>query len=213
MIKLPAGRSHASIRSLATVLGAVASCAVALTAAPVSLQAQGAQPFGLQISLLSTSIRIDAGGSSSGGLGIEPQLRFNRLVRSEKGVLSLGVGGQLTSHTSGADEITITGGFLEPRFVPVLPYERVFPYLSGRVAVLNQSSNFGTSSSGIAYGAGGGIAYVLNARVNVDAGVALVRQQFGDINGTRADVVGRVWRTPTMTTYAAKLGVSIGLGQ
>lgn len=179
----------------------------------MTVQAQGAQPFGLQISLLSTSIQIDAGGSASGGFGIEPQLRFNRLLRSEKGVLSLGVGGQWTSHTSGNDEITITGGFVEPRFVPVLPYERVFPYLSGRVAVLNQSSNFGSSSSGIAYGAGGGIAYVLNARVNVDAGVALVRQQFGDINGTRADVAGRVWRSPTMTTYAAKVGVSIGLGQ
>lgn len=198
----------ASIRTLATMVGVLA-----LGTVPASVRAQGAQPVGLQLSVLSTSIRIDAGGSASGGIGIEPQLRFNRLLRSEKGVLSLGVGGQWTSHTSGNDEITITGGFVEPRFVPVLPYERVFPYLSGRVAVLNQSSNFGSSSSGIAYGAGGGIAYVLNARVNVDAGVALVRQQFGDINGTRADVVGRVWRSPTMTTYAAKVGVSIGLGQ
>jgi hypothetical protein len=134
-------------------------------------------------------------------------------VRSSSGVLSLGVGGQWTSHTSGIDEITITGGFVEPRWVPAVPYERVFPYLAGRVAVLNQSSNFGTSSSGVAYGGGGGLAFVVNTRVNVDAGVALVRQRFADINGTRADVLGRVWRTPTMTTYAAKIGVSIGLGQ
>lgn len=209
---MPSLSSRRSARSVSPGVALAVLLAIGSLSAP-TLAAQGAQAVGLQVSVLSTSIRIDAGTSGSGGLGIEPQLRFNRLLRSSSGVLSLGVGGQWTNHTSGPDEITITGGFVEPRWVPALPYERVFPYVAGRVAVLNQSSNFGSSSSGLAYGAGGGLAYVLNARVNVDAGVALVRQRFADINGTRADVLGRVWRTPTMTTYAAKIGVSIGLGQ
>lgn len=187
---------------------AVGVCACTL-AAP-SAAAQGAQKFGLQLSVLSTSIRLGEGNANSGGIGVEPQLRFNRLYRSPTaGVVSLGVGGQWTTHASGADDITITGAFVEPRWVPMLPYERVFPYVSGRVAVLNQSNNFGTSSSGFAYGAGGGVAFVVNSRLNIDAGVALVRQQFGDITFTRAGLSGTA-EFPTVTTYAAKIGFSLG---
>jgi hypothetical protein len=197
----------ASLRTLVPLVGVLA-----LGAASSSVRAQGAQPFGLQLSVLSTTIRIGSGTAASGGIGIEPQLRFNRLLRSEQGVLSLGLGGQWTTHTSGIDEITITGGFVEPRWVPALPYERVFPYLAGRVAVLNQSNNFGTSSSGLAYGAGGGLAFVVNTRLNIDAGVTLVRQQFGDITLTRSGLSG-TGSFPTVTTYAAKIGFSLGLGQ
>lgn len=207
MITLRTRFALASLRTLVPLVGALA-----LGAAKAPLHAQGAQPFGLQLSLLSTSIRIGSGTAASGGIGFEPQLRFNRLLRSERGVLSLGLGGQWTTHTSGVDEITITGGFVEPRWVPALPYERVFPYVAGRVAVLNQSNNFGTSSSGLAYGAGGGLAFVVNRRLNIDAGVTLVRQQFGDITLTRSGLSG-TGSFPTVTTYAAKIGFSLGLGQ
>jgi opacity protein-like surface antigen len=171
--------------------------------------AQGAQKFGVQLSALSTSIGV--GSSSTGGVGLEPQFRFNRLYRSaSSGVVSLGIGGQWTTHSSGPDDITITGAFVEPRWVPALPYERFFPYLAGRVALLNQSNNFGTSSSGFAFGAGGGIAYVLTANVNIDAGVAIIRQSFGDFTFTRAGLSGPGGFDP-FTTYAAKIGFSVGL--
>ncbi len=194
--------------SLRVFLRAAAACgALALTGS--ALDAQGAQKYGAQISVLATSIGVGDGAQSSGGLGLEGQFRFNRLRRSSSGVISLGIGGQWTTHTSGPDEITITGAFLEPRWVPALSYERVFPYVAGRVALLNQSNNFGTSSSGLAYGAGGGIAFVVTARLNVDAGVALVRQQFGDFEFTRSGLSG-AGRFDPFTTYAAKIGFSLG---
>ena len=178
--------------------------------APVRrIEAQGAQKFGAQVSVLGTSIETGT-GSQNAGVGVEAQLRINHLYRStNSGVVSVGVGGQVTTHTSGVDEITITGGFVEPRWVPPLPFERVFPYAAVRVAVLNQSNNFGTSSSGAAFGAGGGIAFVVNSRINVDAGVALVRQSFGDFEFTRTGLSGKGTFNP-FTTYAAKIGVSLG---
>ena len=56
----------------------------------------------------------------------QPQFRINHLYRSAgSGVVSLGLGGQWTTHSSGQDDITITGLFVEPRWVPPLPFERV----------------------------------------------------------------------------------------
>ena len=57
--------------------------------------------------------------------------------------------------------------------------------------------------------AGGGIAFVVNSRINVDAGVALVRQSFGDFELTRSGSSGTASFEP-FTTYAAKIGISIG---
>ena len=99
--------------------------------------------------------------------------------------------------------------FVEPRWVPPLPFERVFPYAAVRVAMLNQSNNFGTSSSGAAFGGGGGIAFVVNSFINVDAGVAIVRQSFGDFEFTRSGLSG-IGTFEPFTTYAAKIGISFG---
>ena len=199
------GSHSAKVHSLVAILALGAFQIAPLCKA----NAQGAQKFGAQLSLLGTSIGTN-NGAQSAGIGAEAQLRMNHLYRSAgSGVVSLGVGGQFTTHTSAADEITITGVFVEPRWVPPLPFERVFPYAAVRVAVLNQSNNFGTSSSGAAYGAGGGIAFVVNSRINVDAGVAIVRQSFGDFEFTRTGTSGMGSFDP-FTTYAAKIGLSVG---
>ncbi len=188
---------------------AICALGLLLTTPIRDVEAQGAQKFGAQISVLGTSIETN-NGSQSAGIGLEAQLRINHLYRSPKaGVFSLGVGGQWTSHKSGPDEITITGVFVEPRWVPPLPFERVFPYVALRVAGLNQSNNFGTSSTGGAVGAGGGIAFVINSHINVDAGVALVSQSFGDFTFTRPGLSGTGTFDPFIT-YAAKIGLSIG---
>lgn len=174
---------------------------------PTLLPGQSAQKYAVQIAVLSTSIGIGKDASTSGGFGLEPQLRFNRLWSSETGgAISLGVGGQYTTHSSGPDKLTIAGPFLEPRWVPVTSSTRFYPYLSGRLAYLQQSNNFGTSSSGPGFGAGAGLAIRLNRVTNIDAGVAVVRQRFGDF--THDD--GSDGSFNSFTTYAAKIGLSWG---
>lgn len=184
----------------------------ALTIAAVSLgvsdaRAQSAQPYSVQLAVLFTSFK-NGSSSSIGGTGVEPQFRLNRLYSTEEfGALSLGIGGQYTSHSSGGQTLTITGVFLEPRWVPAIRSSYVAPYLSGRLAFLHQSNNFGSSSSGNGFGAGGGLAIKMTKTTNLDAGVQLVRQTFGDIRLA----AGNASRTfQPFTTYAAKVGISLG---
>jgi hypothetical protein len=189
------------------VLGAALTCMAAGLAG-----AQSAQKVSLQLSVLGTSIGTGSSGSAS-GIGLEPQLRFNHLARSEtKGILSLGIGAQWTNHTSGGDELTISGVFLEPRWVPPVSFAegRVFPYLAARLALLNQSNNFGTSSGGTAFGGGGGFAFVLGSRINLDVGGAIVSQSFDDFTYNDDGSTGSFRK---FTSYAIKAGLSYGLGK
>ena len=172
------------------------------------VDAQGGQKYGFQIAVLSTS--IGTGSDAISGVGVETQLRANTVYASEKFVLSLGVGAQLTSHSAGSDKIVISGVFLEPRWVPHTPLERVFPYVSGRLSFLRQSSNFGSASTGPGFGAGVGLAILLTKTLNLDAGVALVRQQFGDFTFDTPDSRGSIGTFSPFTTYAAKIGLSWG---
>jgi hypothetical protein len=129
-----------------------------------------------------------------------------RSVSNEQYAVSLGAGLQYTSHTSGPDNLKISGVFVEPRFAPVVGSTKFFPYLAGRLAVLNQSSNFGTSSGGYAAGAGAGVVIKLTKTVNIDAGGALVRQKFGDFNLNG----GGSGSFRPFTTYAIKAGLNFG---
>ena len=169
------------------------------------VDAQGGQKYGFQVAGLATS--IGTGSGSISGVGIETQLRANTLHASESFALSLGLGAQLTNHTDAGDNIQITGVFLEPRWVPHTPLERVFPYVSGRLAFLRQSSNFGSASTGPGFGAGVGVAILLTKTLNFDAGVALVRQQFGDFTLNDSALPGTF---APFNTYAAKIGISWG---
>ncbi len=164
--------------------------------APHFAHAQSAQPYSLQLAALFTS--FDNGGASVGGFGVEPQFRLNRLYSTDGfGALSLGIGGQFTSHSRGGDNLKISGVFLEPRWVPALKSNTVFPYLSARLAFLRQTNNFeAPTSSGNGFGAGGGLAIKLTKTTNLDAGVQLVRQKFSDLKA--------------FTTYTAKVGFSVG---
>lgn len=191
-----------------TLYGAVACALVVTNAARVV--AQSGQRVSIQVAALSTSIITQKSASAAVGFGVEPQIRFNRVATSESfGALSIGFGGQWTRHFSGPDTMTIAGAFIEPRWVPALSSTRVFPYLSARFALLQQSPNFGTSSAGSAYGGGGGFAIRVSRTVNLDAGVALVRQQFKESLNTRGQTSTVLEWAPFMT-YAAKVGVNIG---
>ena len=204
----PAASSRAAT-SLARVTRAAASLVstslVTASLAATSLGAQSAQPFGVQLAVLGTTIVRDA--ATIHGIGLEPQFRFNRVVSSEAwGAVSLGIGGQLSSHSRGNDELRMIGLFLEPRWVPPLPSTRVFPYVSARLALLRLEGRFvfapDGASRGSGVGVGGGVIVRLSRTVNLDGGVQLVRQEVGDI--------GPVAFRP-FTTYAAKLGLTFGL--
>lgn len=187
------------IGTISTSLRQTLTLAVVVTGTAVfapCADAQSAQPYSLQLAALFTS--FDNGGVNVGGVGVEPQFRLNRLYSTEDfGALSLGIGGQFTSHSRGGDNLKISGLFFEPRWVPALTSNTVFPYLSARLAFLRQSNNFeAPSSSGTGFGAGGGLAIKLTKTVNLDAGVQLVRQKLGDFEG--------------FTTYTAKAGFSVG---
>jgi hypothetical protein len=194
------------------IIGRLVSGAVLMSLIVGIAGAQSAQKVSLQLSVLGTSIGTGNSGSAS-GIGLEPQLRFNHLARSESaGILSLGIGGQWSTHTSGPDELTIAGVFLEPRWVPPVSFMegRLFPYLAARLALLNQSNNFGTSSGGTAFGGGGGFAFSLSSRVNLDVGGAIVSQSFDDF---KYNDDGSTGSFRTFTSYAIKAGLSYGLGK
>jgi len=175
--------------------------------APRSASAQSAQKYAFQLAALSTTIVVGGSSVTTNGFGIEPQLRFNRLYATEQFAVSLGLGAQYTAHSAGPDELSLSGVFLEPRFVPVIGSTRIFPYLSGRVALMRQSSNFGSASNGSAFGAGAGLVVRLSSRVNLDGGAQLLRQQFGDFT-FRDD--GSVGGFNPFTSYAAKVGLNVG---
>lgn len=181
--------------------------AAALSASAVPVFAQSAQRYAVQVAALFTT--INASGSSAAGVGVEPQFRINRIYATEDfGALSLGLGGQYTVHNKAQDRLQIKGVFLEPRWVPPIGFTRVFPYLSARLALLQVHGDFqfaqGGTSSGTGFGAGGGLAVALTRTTNLDAGVQLVRQQFGKI--------GTVTFLP-FTTYTAKVGLTVGFPQ
>jgi len=182
------------------------------------VDAQSAQPVSLQLSGFGTSVAMPESTTGTSGFGVEPQLRLNHLARSESlGTLSLGIGGQYTKHTAGAEEITITGGFVEPRWVPPFSFAdgHLFPYLAARIALLRQSNNFGTGTSGTAFGGGGGLAIAVNRQLNLDIGAAFVQQKFDNFayykSATRA--AGAAGALNSLGTYAVKAGLSYGFGK
>ncbi len=167
-------------------------------------QAQSAQPYAVQVSALFTT--ITAGNTSVSGAGVELQPRYSRLYATETfGALSLGIGAQYSVHAKVRDRLKIAGLFAEPRWVPATASSTLFPYLSARLAIQRLTGVFqfaeGGSTWGSAFGAGGGLAVKLTRRTNLDAGVQLVRQQFGTI--------GALTFRP-FTTYTAKIGISMG---
>jgi hypothetical protein len=169
-----------------------------------TLHAQNAQPYAAQFSALFTTIR--AASASIGGAGVELQQRFNRLYATEGfGALSLGLGGQYTTHTRRNDRLGIAGLFVEPRWVPATSFVDVFPYVSARLAVQRMTGEFEFVESGNTFGAaigiGGGLAVKVSRQINIDAGAQLIRQQFGNIGVQPFD---------PFTTYTAKIGVSVG---
>lgn len=169
--------------------------------------AQSAQPLSLQVSGLVGAITFR--DTLQPGAGVEAQLRVNRVLVSDGGVLSTGIGWQYTHHAFAASQVfNVTGVFIEPRYAFVVSSERFFPYLAARFGLLRQSSNVINASSGYAAGAGAGIGYALGRHVNLDIGAAALVQKF---QPTTIIANGQPYAFATVAGYAFKVGLSVGL--
>ena len=183
------------------VLGLAVTVALAARAT-----AQSAQPWSLQASVLAANQRD--GDRSMNGVGFEGQFRYTPAA-----LWSVGLGFQYTTHSSDQVEIKIMGGFLEPRYAIDIGSDRIAPYLAGRLAFLRHTTTLEIlpdeefSSSGTAFGGGGGLLIRATSNINIDLGAAIVRQSFSDV--TNGD---RTVSLPAFTGYVAKGGLSIGFG-
>lgn len=174
---------------------------------PCAASAQGRQPFAIQASAFGTLVA--ANDANVAGLGIEPQLRMNRIASvGRSGVASMGIGGQYTRHLFEDGTLVASGLFVEPRIAFPTGSDKLFAYIGGRLATLRQSNPTSNSSSGFAAGGGGGVIRALGYRTNLDVGFALLYQHFEDARTPS----GRLYRFTGTLGFAAKLGVSIGIG-
>lgn len=194
-------RYHAVAAHLTRIASGIALMTVAFRDAG----AQAAQPFSVQGSMLYT-VQSFGPGQKVGGVGVEAQTRYN------PGRLSYGIGFQYSSHSSGGDDLKLSGVFFEPRFAVDIGSGFVAPYLAGRAAWLHQSSDFANygkfSTNGHAFGLGAGLLCRLTYRVNLDLGAAVLRQVIAE----KTFSAGPPAKFPAFTGFVVKGGLTVGLG-
>jgi hypothetical protein len=176
------------------------------------LAAQSRQMFAIQASGLLVSLN----GSSFSDLGFGTGAGGEFQLRVNPSAFSVGAGVQITSHSANSgfqDKLSLIGFFVEPRYAIPVSSTTVFPYVAGRLAVLNQSITLqgGThvTASGTAVGVGGGMVIPLSHSINLDLGVALTSASFGDYT------IGSQTTTESAgsgSSVVIKAGLNIGLG-
>ncbi|MGI9626320.1 MAG: outer membrane beta-barrel protein [Longimicrobiales bacterium] len=202
--------------------GCVIACGLALvgglaagTQTPV--EAQTAQMFSVQVSGLGNKLFGDEFVGIETGFGFEAQIRYN------PSAFSVGGGFQYTSHgvdiaSSGVvfppgTEITttLTGVFVEPRYVIDMQHDNVAPYVSARFSLSDITltgaapglPEVEVSDTGFTANAGGGILYRLSPRANLD---------FGATFGIKTLNYDDTQPTATGTNLIFRVGVAFGLG-
>ncbi|MCC6318248.1 MAG: outer membrane beta-barrel protein [Gemmatimonadaceae bacterium] len=189
--------------------------------APGLAHAQSAQRWSIQVSGLSVGAQGEAYEGLSGGIGLEAQVRLT------PSVWSFGAGVQSSAHDLEFDDgsketVTLAGVFFEPRRILDVGSSTFAPYLSGRVAFLQQSIDVdvqGTSVSASASGAqlngGGGVLFRLSPRVNLDLGATYGLINFGDVE-VNIPGVGNTkveGSSGSGSNFVVRLGLAIGLGK
>jgi hypothetical protein len=183
-----------------------------------ALQGQTAQRFSLQGSGLFAGLFGDAFAAIEDGFGAELQVRFT------PGKWSFGGGVQHTSHGVSDEEfggfvskVTLTGVFLEPRYVIDVGSSSFAPYLSARLALSRMKLHLVdeiealqdevAEPTGPTINGGGGVLVRLGARANLDLGATFGYTEFG--NSRFGDLVVEVG---SGTNLILRLGLAIGLG-
>ena len=175
-----------------------------------SASAQSAQRFSLHASALRISFSGDGYAGTGAGIGFEIQGRY-RLP-----FLTVGLGFQLTRHKyyGASDNSQLTGFFVDPRYVIPIKSNSLAPYIGGRFAVLKQKVDYGPvalTTSGIAFGPGGGVLFRLTRKLNLDVGFTYNYASFGSgqINGTTISG-SKIGSGSSLVTRA---GLSYGFGR
>jgi hypothetical protein len=158
---------------------------VLLLALPLAarLEAQSAQRWSAQGSLLYVSPSGDAYEGLDAGAGFEAQVRYT------PSAFSIGAGYQRSSHDLTFDDgstesVTLSGVFAEPRYVIDVGSGSYAPYVAARVALLTQKIAFDgleASASGTQLNIGGGVLVRLGTRVNLDLGATYGAIDFDDV--------------------------------
>lgn len=180
--------------------------------------AQSRQFFSVQGAALLTSLHGETFDRLRIGTGVGGELQ----VRLNPGTFSLGAGIQITKHTSTSqgltNDMTLTGYFLEPRYVLRIQSRIVRPYLAGRIALLNQKTDiedigttFPVKARAVAFGGGGGFVARLNDFVGFDLGAALTSANFGNYEYRDTGDTSGLDAGSGMS-FVVKAGVNIGIG-
>ncbi len=208
--------------------------AVASVSSP--LVAQSAQRWSVQASGLYVGVFGDAYDGLKNGAGGEVQLRVT------PSLWSYGAGLQYSTHalTQNSDfNVALAGVFFEPRRVFDIGSAKFAPYMSARVAYLQQSADLGEvqdsriarasgdvalsvarranlelSASGFQGNVGGGVLTKLSPRINLDLGVTIGAIRFGDatlkVDGEESGSFDGT--SGTGQNVVVRAGLAIGLG-
>lgn len=196
----------------------VALVALAGVAAPA--RAQSASRFSIQASALYVGVFGKAFQGVKGGGGFEVQVRYN------PSAFSIGAGYQASVHTMDfngqSQNVNFAGPFIEPRYVIDVHSRRAAPYVSGRLAFLQQTADVpvqGTtvhlSASGTQYNLGGGVLMRLSRRVNLDLGATYGRIHFNTVNASVPGAGTVQFNTGSSgggENLVLRAGVAIGIG-
>jgi Outer membrane protein beta-barrel domain len=214
----------------------VITALLAIAGLSAPLAAQSAQRWSLQASGLYVGVLGDAYDGLKNGVGGEVQLRVT------PSLWSYGAGLQYSSHAlAEADQfnVALTGIFFEPRRVFDIGSAKVAPYVSARLAYLQQSADLGEaqdtritnapdgvslavarratlelSASGFQGNVGGGVLVKLSPRINLDLGLTLGAIRFGDavlkVDGRESGSFDGT--SGTGQNAVVRAGLAIGLG-
>ena len=208
-------------------IATLAGAALLSLAAASSASAQSAQRFSVQASGLYVSTSGEAFEGLKAGPGVEAQFRFT------PSLWSIGIGGQISSHSlaePGLADVTdiLAGVFIEPRRVLDIGSSRVAPYLSARLAYLQQSIDTDIdadddgfaetpttlTASGGQVNAGGGLLLRLTPRLNLDLGATYGLIKFGDATA-KVDGYGPFkgrGKVGNGQNLVVRVGLAIGIG-
>jgi hypothetical protein len=192
---------------------------LALVTVP-SANAQSAQRWSIQASGIGVLVQGEAYAGLKAGGGVELQARLT------PSVWSFGVGLQGSSHDAdfqgSTETVTLAGVFFEPRRIIDVGSESMAPYVSARLAYLQQSIDLDTgngvvsaSTGGTQINGGGGVLFRMTPRVNLDLGATYGLINFGDVvvNIPGSGSVTIEGSSGSGRNLVLRAGLAIGLGK